>query len=67
LVSEIGLEHGPHLVILTFFDRGQVTVPGVVHQHIDTAECLLRLGDSRADLSSVGDIQRHAQRRTRVR
>ena len=40
--EKIGLEHGADVGVVAFFDGGQVAVAGVVDQHVDAPELLLR-------------------------
>ena len=52
------LEHLAHGRVLAFLDGGQVTVTGVIDEHVDAAEMLFGLGDGVVDLGTFGDIQR---------
>src|SRR6516164_8147489 len=44
--KDVSLEHGANFIILAFFDSGEVTITGVIDQHVDAAELVFRCLDS---------------------
>ncbi len=55
--EHIGLELRPDCLGLTFFDRREIAIAGVVHEHVDASEPLHGSRDTGVDLVIVDDIQ----------
>src|ERR1700677_3591606 len=56
--EEVRLEQGADLGVVAFFDRGAITVAGIVDQYVDAAaEPLLGLLHDRGDLLRLGDVK----------
>jgi hypothetical protein len=54
----VRLEQGADLGVVAFFDRGAITVAGIVDQYVDAAaEPLLGLLHDRGELLRLGDVK----------
>ena len=62
--EEVRLEQGADLGVVAFFDRGAITVAGVVDQDVDAAEPLLGLLHGGGDLVGMGDVKRDRSTRS---
>ena len=64
--EEVGFEHGADLIVLTFFDGGEVAVAGVVDQDVDPAELGFGGFDGGGDLLGFSDVELEGERRAVV-
>ena len=55
--EDVGLELRPDMILLALLDRREIAVAGIVHEHVDTAEPRLCLGDRRGDVLPVGNVE----------
>ncbi len=60
--EDVRLEHRAHGAVLTFLDRREIAVAGVVDERIDATEALHGLGDGVVDLLAPGDVERQDER-----
>jgi hypothetical protein len=66
--EEVRLEQGADLGVVAFFDRGAITVAGIVDQYVDAAtEPLLGLLHDRGDLLGFGDVKGGGEHALRCR
>ena len=55
--KEIGLEHGAHVGVVAFLDRGEIAVAGVIDEDVDAAEASLGGFDRGVDLILLVDVE----------
>ncbi len=60
--EEIGFEHRAYFAVLTFFDRAEIAVTGIVDQNIDAAEFICRGFDGCTNFVWLGHIKAGGQR-----
>ena len=60
--EHVGLEHGADVLVFALFDRRQITVAGVVDEHVDAAEFLLCRLDRRRNFGRLVDVELQRQR-----
>ena len=60
--EHVGLEHCANLIVLTFLDRREIGIAGIVHEHIDATESSLCFSDDTLDLFPLRNIERQDER-----
>src|ERR1700722_17695952 len=59
--EDVGLEEGADFVVFTLLDGGEITVTGIVDQHVDATELVFRRLNGAIDSALVVDIERQGE------